>query len=219
MIIPTFNRIDGVHTAVKSVTEQTYPHIEIIVVDDGSTDPRAANLQTTLAEVVGTRCPFKFIRLPENLRKIYNKRHSDPPCQGLVRNRGIEVAEGMWVAFLDDDDAYIDNHKLEKQLHAMHTRRIPFCVTNMTYGYALHQQTPLPLILKKKDIMKQNFIPMSTTIVRKDLLERVGMHRHVHAEDWDLWLRVMDHTDCIYLRDVTVLYDTKSTKYYRIHKF
>lgn len=219
VIIPTYNRIDALYAAVKSVVDQTYPYIEIIVVDDGSTDPRASIMEASLQEIVGTRCSLQVITLKENLRKIYNKHSGDPPCQGLVRNCGLDVATGVWVAFLDDDDKWIDQRKLEKQLDAMNQTQVSFCISNMTYGNVLHHQKPLPQVLKKHDILHGNPIPLSTSIVKKDILILAGKFRHVHAEDWDCWKRVMDHTDCVYIDEPMVWYDTTTVKHYNIHKF
>ncbi len=221
VIIPTYNRYDAVHNAVKSVIRQTWPDIEIIVIDDGSCDPRTPQLPASLRQLIeGTSRSIQVIMLPENLRKKYNQRGGDPPCQGLVRNKGIDVATGTWIAFLDDDDEWSDPTKLEKQMNVMHKNAIPFSITNMTYeGGTLHHKKPLPEILKHRDIQCGNPIPLSTVIVRKDILVNAGLFRHVHAEDWDCWQRIMQYTDCVYLDVPMVRYSTSSPKYYNLHMF
>lgn len=221
VIIPTYNRYDSLHNAVRSVIAQSWPSIEIIVIDDGSSDPRTPQLSASLQTLTeGTTRTLRVIMLPENLRKKYNTRSGDPPCQGLVRNEGLYVASGRWIAFLDDDDEWSDPRKLEKQMVAMHEHGIPFSITNMTYeGGILHHTKPLLPILKQQDIEHGNPIPLSTVVIRKDLIVNAGLFRHVHAEDWDCWKRVMKLTDCVYLDSPMVHYSTQSVKYYNLHRF
>jgi glycosyltransferase involved in cell wall biosynthesis len=102
VIIPTFNRRTKVVRAIKSVLGQTHNHIEIIVVDDGSTDGTVEYLRKYFQNRIQCLC------LP----------HSGHP--NSARNRGIESAKGMYIAFLDSDDWYLPE-KLEKQIQFLQT--------------------------------------------------------------------------------------------------
>ena len=96
VIIPTYNRYEFVNRAINSVINQTYKDIEIIVVDDCSEDPRYQELSKNKN--------IKYFRL--------DKRSGLPACG---RNLGIKNSLGEWVAFLDDDDYWVEK-KLEKQM-------------------------------------------------------------------------------------------------------
>ena len=88
IIIPTYNRAELINRAVKSVINQTYKDIEIIIVDDGSTD----NTHEVLKEYISEK------------RIIYIKKVNGG-CAS-ARNQGVEAAKGKYMAFLDSDDTY-----------------------------------------------------------------------------------------------------------------
>src|SRR5690554_5294753 len=103
VIIPTFRRADSLKKAIQSVINQSYNNIEIIIVDDNDGDDffRAATKKT----VKDSFMEFPLIYIEH----LHNK--------GLptARNTGINVANGEYIAFLDDDDEWLPQ-KLEKQL-------------------------------------------------------------------------------------------------------
>jgi glycosyltransferase involved in cell wall biosynthesis len=98
VIIPAFNCANCIASAIESVLGQTYGNIELIVVDDGSTD-HTADL------VRDYRDRLKYIR-------------QENGGVSRARNTGIEAAEGTFIAFLDADDVW-EKNKLEIQMHAM----------------------------------------------------------------------------------------------------
>ncbi len=96
-IIPTYNSAKYITEAIDSVLNQTYANIEIIVVDDGSTD----NTENILSNYVNKN------------KIIYVKKKNGGP--GSARNLGIKLANGEYIAFLDADDMW-EKNKIEKQL-------------------------------------------------------------------------------------------------------
>lgn len=100
VIIPTFNRADVVQNAIASVLRQTYSSLELIVVDDASTD----NTEAVVRRISDTR--VRYVRLPTNTRGAE------------ARNAGLDVAKGDYVAFLDSDDVW-SPYKLERQLDSV----------------------------------------------------------------------------------------------------
>lgn len=92
IIIPTFNRADRVLEAIESVQRQTYPHKQIIVIDDGSED--------------NTR------ELVENLEGV-EYHYQDNRRQGAARNKGLYFARGKYIATLDSDDVWNENFLAE----------------------------------------------------------------------------------------------------------
>jgi glycosyltransferase involved in cell wall biosynthesis len=99
VVIPTYNRADIVGKTIDSALAQTFSDLEVIVVDDGSTDGTGKILE----ETYGDRIRYFF-----------------QANQGasVARNRGIEEARGQWIAFLDSDDLW-EKDKLEWQFKAL----------------------------------------------------------------------------------------------------
>lgn len=108
-VIPTYNRLPLLLQAIRSVKEQTYPHIEIIVADDGSTDGTADAIEKMNDPNI------RVLRLPHT---------------GLTgRNAGVAAAKGEWVCFLDSDDRWLPQ-KIEKQLAALKESNAECCYTD-----------------------------------------------------------------------------------------
>lgn len=104
VIIPTYNRFSLLKTAIKSVLEQTYKNVEIIVVNDASTEKEYYNQKINGCNI---------IHLKQNSREIIGF-----PCAGYIRNIGAKIAKGDYLAFLDDDDIWLPT-KLHLQLDAL----------------------------------------------------------------------------------------------------
>jgi glycosyltransferase involved in cell wall biosynthesis len=102
VVLTTYNRPSYLREAVASVQKQTYPNVELIVVDDHSDTPASE----TLADVsVDELSQFKCLR------------HEENRGANAARNTGIEAATGRYVALLDDDDTWVTN-KIERQVAA-----------------------------------------------------------------------------------------------------
>lgn len=100
VVIPFYNEIESTLRAARSVLSQSYAHIELILVDDGSTDD--IKLITHLAET-------------DNRVLLIRQANAGP---GSARNRGMEAASGEYIALLDADDVFLP-HKVQLQLSAM----------------------------------------------------------------------------------------------------
>ena len=96
VVIPTYNRADYLRQALVSVFAQTRQDFEILVVDDGSTDDTA--------QVIESMADPRLRYLPQA-----------NAGRSVARNRGMEMAQGEFIAFLDDDDLYLP-HKLQAQV-------------------------------------------------------------------------------------------------------
>ncbi len=105
VIIPVFNRPQMVKRAINSVFKQTYDNWELIIIDDGSTDETGDIIRS-----------FNY----EKRIKILTLSHTG--MAGLVRNRGVDLAEGRWLAFLDSDDIWTEE-KLILQLRYLNENR------------------------------------------------------------------------------------------------
>lgn len=114
VIIPVYNRENVVAAAVNSVLNQTYTDLELIVVDDGSTD----NTKDVLSRISD-----------ERLRYVYQ----DNAGACAARNHGIELAKGEYIAFHDSDDIWLED-KLAKQMRIFERNNVDlvFCKLNYT---------------------------------------------------------------------------------------
>ena len=102
VVIPTYNRAELLSASLRSVLDQTVPALEIVVVDDGSTD----RTERVVEEASAIGVPIIYLNGPHRNRL------------GESRNRGVVASKGEWVAFLDSDDLWLPR-RLERQLDAL----------------------------------------------------------------------------------------------------
>ena len=179
MIIPAYNASAFLSDAVASVLVQTHRNVEVIVVDDGSTDETAALLAQWQA-----RDP--------RVRAVHQ------PNSGLAaaRNAGLNAACGQYVAFLDADDV-IHPEKLERQVAYLEAHPHTDLVYS-DYSTADAELRPLTdeYIGTKRMPLRDAYIytnvfPIMAPLLRRALVERVGgFDESLRAcEDWDYWVR------------------------------
>jgi glycosyltransferase involved in cell wall biosynthesis len=146
VVIPTYNRAEKVPKTIESVLSQTFSDLEIIVVDDGSSDGTGQILRETF----GDRIRYYF-----------------QPNKGVseARNKGIAEARGEWIAFLDSDDIW-DKDKLAWQLEILE-RFSPECRACYTDTRLLNHPETRTLF----QMAKQNYCHEGTAGVNKDVLE------------------------------------------------
>jgi glycosyltransferase involved in cell wall biosynthesis len=179
VVIPTHNRSELLKTTLRSVLGQRDVNIEVIVVDDGSTD----DTREVVAAIGDDR--------------IQMVGHETPQGVSAARNRGVTEATGEWIAFIDDDDLWAPD-KLPRQLEA--ARR-----TNKTWVYSgvvnvndrlrVVSGAPPPSPDRMVELLPHyNAMPGggSNVAVRKDTLTAAGPFdsRLHNTEDWEMWLRL-----------------------------
>lgn len=180
VIIPTFNCADFLVEAIRSVVAQTYQNIEIIVVDDGSTDHTESALQQ-----FGDRVRF------------FRQERGGPSA---ARNLGILQAQGELIAFLDADDLWRPT-KLARQVEYMRDHPEAVLVyTDFTRGPKPGSNNESRLrVFKPRDpadpfhaLLEENFIATPTVLVKREALARSGLFDPTlkGSEDFDLWLRL-----------------------------
>ncbi len=206
VVIPTYNRYDYCCRAIESVLGQTYRNVEILVVDDASTDPRY--LGGPLHSYPKTR----VIRLEKNLREAFGV----SAAQGATRDVGIAEARGSWIAFLDDDDVWLP-YKLEAQLQAL--SQLPgvlFCCTNYykdepPYNPEKHTKPLLPFddpfLIEQLNAEAISYILTSSVLLHRSVVEKVGRHTLGVAEDHIYWSKAFNHTPILFLPAPFVVYD------------
>jgi glycosyltransferase involved in cell wall biosynthesis len=178
VIIPTFNRVSTLKRAINSVLKQTVKPLEIIIVDDGSTD-KTPELLLDYGSLI------KIIELVDNNGVSY------------ARNRGVEVATGAWVSFLDSDDEW-KKDKLKNQI--TYLKKYPFYnviqseETWIRNGAHLNQKKHH----QKKDgwifdiSLLRCMIAPSSVMIKKEVFTVFGLfdEQLPVCEDYDLWLRL-----------------------------
>lgn len=202
VIIPAYNSSEYLIAAIESVLCQSYKNIEIIVVDDGSTD----NTKNVLASYI------------EKGLLSYNYQENQGP--GSARNRGIRKAKGEYIAFLDSDDILLPD-SVEKRIAFFERQPDVAMIFTDLYrikkkgGYAeVHLKENSFLTLFTKAIIYRDppryvfdktfrdmafvhhpFIKTPTVMVRKSIFEKVGYFNTQlrAAEDIDLWLRISQY--------------------------
>jgi teichuronic acid biosynthesis glycosyltransferase TuaG len=215
VVISSFQRFEQLQHCINSVLLQNV-NTEIIVVNDCSTDIRYNDLDKIYPTV-------KFIHLPVNTRK----KHNITAGQSLVRNEGIKIATGDWIAFSDDDDFYTDPKKLETQIILMQKYDCKMSSTNMYCYYGNEHPTTLYhtnmigkevedniSILNAQDISRVNYINYSTVIIHKEIIEKTGLFEVEDYEDYEYWKRIMKHTNCVYIHKPMVTYSMLGVKNY-----
>ena len=179
VVIPSYNRKEFLKRSIDSVINQTKKPLEIIVVDDGSTDGTETMIKSDYDFV-------KFI-------KQKNKGVS------AARNIGIKVSIGEWICFLDSDDEW-KKDKLEKQINAMKSNPgYKFFHSNEIWiknGLRINQKKKHKkyggdIFDKCLDMCR---ISPSSVMIDKTVFDEVGNFNEdlVVCEDYELWLRICD---------------------------
>jgi glycosyltransferase involved in cell wall biosynthesis len=217
VIIPSFERFESLNTAIQSVLNQTYPKIEIIIIDDCSQDPRYQEL-----DKIYHYSPVVIVHLPENMRH----KHKLSAAQGLTKNEGLKLARGDYIAFLDDDDAYCDENKLQYQIDMLEKYKCGLCCSNMYIGNGMYDRNiTYPLyfnknfelgnrlerhvyLFNKLHIESVNYINNSSVVIHSKVIEQAGLFGGGINEDYRYWKKVINYTDGIYTQDITTYYDS-----------
>jgi glycosyltransferase involved in cell wall biosynthesis len=197
VVVPTFNYGHYLAGALRSVLGQTFRDLEVLVIDDGSTDGTAAVV-----------APF----LRDDRLRYLSQVNQGPAA---ARNLGIEQARTPLVAFLDADDRWLPT-KLEKQLTMLDRQR----QLGMVYCRRLWIDETDDLLDRKEPVFfrgwvlpqlfRNNFVCFSSTVFRRQALLRAGGFDQLveHAEDYDLLLRVTRRYPVDYVNEPLVLYRT-----------
>lgn len=196
VILPTRNRAVRLRRAARSILNQSWTDLELILIDDASIDLTAAVIEEFSA--------------------------SDPRVRGLrldrrqgaaeARNLGIGSARGCFVAFLDDDDVWLPD-KLRLQVTWLRASPGAPGVGSAVLVRDRHGREHQPGLPDRKQLTRDllvrgNPLATSATVLRRSVLETVGGFdpRLPRLQDWDLWLRISGIAPIGVLPDVLVDY-------------
>lgn len=222
VVIPTFNRFEYLLNAIESVNLQDYENLEIIVVNDASTQKEYYEYD------------FK-----KNIKKIdldinFKEKFGFPT--DAVRNEGVKIASGKYIAFLDDDDIWLEN-KINIQVDKMESNKIKFSSTEGFFGNGVFDKTKNYQLYNSKKFYKKikykykntkyyknfeypeiwdldfikihNCIITSSVMVEKDLFDSIGGFNALPngVGDYDCWLRLLKNTNLMYINEPLFYYD------------
>ena len=222
VIIPTYNRFESLLYAINSIKNQTYKNIEIIVINDNSTDMRYYNYKFN--DII-------IIHLNKNSKTIYNY-----TCAAYARNYGIRICNGNYICFLDDDDYFLPN-KVEEQINILEkNNNIHMCCSDSYIGNGNYISNNiykkfngdyfnnfickklkiniLPNIINYNLIEKHNMIITSSVMFSRYILTKTNLMSNLPngLEDYNYWLRMLKYTDCYYINKALLYYDAKNYK-------
>ncbi len=178
VIMAAYNAEKTIEQSINSVLNQTYPDVELLVVDDYSQDRTVKLVENIMAR-------------DNRVRLIYNKENSGV---SYTRKHGLEEAKGAWIAILDSDDIWAPE-KLEKQIILQKKMNADLLFTGSAFmdsdGQPIDWYLHAPSEVTYRHLLKQNVLSNSSSLVRKELYEKhyaVGDGMH---EDFAVWLGIL----------------------------
>lgn len=178
VIMPCYNMESYVADSIASVQRQTYPHWELLIVDDASTDGTVETVK-------------KLAEQDEKIHFVVKNEHS-----GIAdtRNQCIQMAQGRFLAFLDADDVW-HREKLERQLEYMMAKNIGFCYT----AYDCIREDDILLERQIHTIgrvdygkyLRNTIIGCSTVMLDRNIVGEVVVPDYRTSQDTATWLNLM----------------------------
>ena len=176
VIIPTYNRADRIEKSIRSVLNQSYKDIELLVIDDGSTDNT-----------------YEVVSKIKDDRLFYYKQENQGAC--AARNHGMNLAKGKYIAFQDSDDIWYAD-KLEKQYNFIEMTKadLVYCgMHRIVHGKKMyipenqdsHEKVTTSLLLYHNKISTQ------TILMKREIAEKISFDTTFkRLQDWDFVLQV-----------------------------
>ncbi len=190
VIIPTYNRAATIKRAIDSVLRQTYKELELIIVDDGSTDNTVEIIHSYQDKRIKLVCLFGNCGA------------------NIARNTGIKLAKGEYIAFQDSDDEWLQD-KLEIQINYMEQtdKKICYC-PYILYEGTMKKIIPDPSENKvqygekiKETLRTGNVVPAPTLVIHKQVIETAGMFDETmrRLQDYEYAIRLCQCCEIAYI--------------------
>lgn len=201
VIIPAYQSSQTIRETLESVFAQSIPVAEVIVIDDGSTDGLDEALQPFESRIV-----------------VLKQKNSGAAS---ARNNGIRHSSGEIIAFLDADDVWLPE-KLASQLPLFDNQNVGVVFGNVYFlnEGKLQEKTYFDLYKPYRGsnlfipLFAQDFIPMLSVLVRRPILDQVGLFDESirNVEDYDLWMKIAMKTEFDYVQEPVAAYRISSTQ-------
>lgn len=179
IIMPSYNTAEYIAASIESVIQQSYPHWELIIVDDCSTD--------NSVEVIRSFDDSRIILLQ-------NETNSGA---ALSRNYALREAKGKWIAFLDSDDLWAPE-KLEKQLSFMTENNYSFTYTDYRMcvnGKWLPYINTGPDMVNKRKMYQYCYFSTITVMYDRDVIGLIQIKDIRKNNDYAMWLKAIEKSD------------------------
>lgn len=175
VIIPVYNKEKYIEQCLNSVINQTYKDLEIIIIDDASTDKSMEIARSIKDESI------KIIELNENVGA------------GMARNKGIEAATGDYICFIDADDYWVLD-KIERQVKFMEENNYAFIYGGYDYfRNEKRKRAKVPKSLNYKQLLKNHAIFTSTVMLNMGHLKKedIYMPNLRNGEEYCTWWNIL----------------------------
>lgn len=177
VVIPSYNRAATIERSVNSVLNQTYKDIEVIVVDDCSTD----NTFDVVKKLINADNRVRYYKLDKN----------SGAC--VARNKGLELAQGEYIAFQDSDDEWLPE-KLELQMKAMTKNQADACFCQFT-RFNAHGEMVVPNLesgfVPRDVLLAESIVSTQTLIGKKHIFDNVKFDSAMpRLQDYDIVVRL-----------------------------
>lgn len=182
VVVPTYNDSKFIKEAISSIVQQTYDNLEIIIVDDFSSDNTIHIIESFKDKRI------KIIRNESNKGAAYS------------RNIGIKNCTGEYIAFLDGDDIWNLN-KIEEQINFMLKNNYVF--TSCLYSFMSEEgkltgkYMSSPKRITHKMFLKTDYIGCITTMYKKEICPNLEIPNDIYKRnDYALWIKLSEYADC-----------------------
>jgi len=175
IIIPYYKKKDYIKKTINSILKQTYKKFEIIIIND-----EPGELSKNI---------LSFLKKKDSRIKIINNKKNIGA--GKSRNKGINIAKGKYIAFIDSDDLWKKN-KLLKQIEFMRKKNIEISHTSYEIidDDLVTRGTRQAKLMNYKKLIKSCDIGLSTVIIKKSLIKNLRFPNLKTKEDYVLWLEI-----------------------------
>jgi glycosyltransferase involved in cell wall biosynthesis len=181
IVMATYNRANSIKRAIESALAQSYENLELIIVDDGSTDHTKSVVEPCLKD--------------PRVRYFYKENQGS---NVYPMNRGVEISGGKYVAILDDDDIWSDKDKIKKQVEFLEKNKEYVLVGGGAIKIDRNGKEIVRYLMPEKDkdirqkiLISSMFVHVSV-LFKKDAFVEVGGYDEQFggAADWDLWMKL-----------------------------
>ena len=192
VVVPSFNHENYIEKCINTLVEQTYPNIEIVIVDDGSTDGSQALIDSKIKEWASKR------------KVVFIKNKDSGTC--CSRNQGIELSKGEYIALCDSDDYSTPSRILEQVKFMQAHSECGLLFSGIfidRFGKIKRGRFFNKPLISFEDFLFQKLYGTSTStqFFRRKVFDEVGLGDvSVGCQDWDLSLRVAAQFEVCYLK-------------------
>lgn len=178
VIIPAYNCSNTITETVQSALNQSYNNLEIIIINDCSTD----NTLSVIENLAKKNRNIKIINQNINLGVA------------KTRNNGFDHANGDYIALLDADDIWFPS-KTEKQIEYIKSNSIDLCCTSYSFidknGIDIKKPYYVPKEITFEKLLSENVIGCSSVIMKREIIDNIRMSNKYSHEDYAFWLDIL----------------------------